>query len=347
MTLDCRAFTCGCSDIDLSSDERSFIKKYQPWGLILFKRNVRNQEQLLRITADFRELTGRENAPVLIDQEGGRVQRMGPPDWRSYPAASRFDQISGKTLADKAGLVRAGAQLIAEDLIASGINVDCYPVLDVPVAGAHDVIGDRAYSRDPALVATYAEAACAGLMAGGVQPIVKHIPGHGRAGADSHLELPRVYAPLDTLEKSDFVPFRTLASLPSDQRPEMAMSAHVVYSAIDDDLPATLSSKVVSSVVRGSIGFDGLIMSDDLSMKALAGSFTEKTEKLFAAGLDIALHCSGDLREAADVALASPWLDGKSAERAVTALDTSRASTKPIDSVEAARQLDAMLANQS
>ncbi len=237
--------------------------------------------------------------------------------------------------------MRQGARLIAHDLIEVGVNVDCMPVLDVPVAGAHEVIGARAYASDPVQVARLGRAACEGLLAGGVLPVIKHIPGHGRANADSHLALPVVHATREELEASDFLPFRALADMP------MAMSAHVVYTAIDPDRPATVSPKVVSEIIRGSIGFDGLIMSDDLSMKALGGSFTEKTQALFTAGLDLALYCWSDLREAEEVALATPFLDGRSAERAEKALDRLRAGAGArvaFDPVDAAARLQSALA---
>ncbi len=316
------------------------MQRFKPWGLILFGRNVQNRSQLSAITQNFRELVGREDAPVLIDQEGGRVRRMKEPAWRPHPAAAAYDRL-GCGEDDKAALVREGARLIAHDLIEVGINVDCMPVLDVPVEGANEVIGSRAYSSDPAQVALLGRAACQGLLDGGVLPVIKHIPGHGRANADSHLALPIVHTPRAQLEASDFAPFRALADMP------MAMSAHVVFTDIDPDLPATVSRKVVSQVMRGFIGFDGLIMSDDLSMKALGGSFTEKTQALFAAGLDLALYCWSDLREAEEVALATPFLAGRSAERSEKALDRLRASRAlqvAFDPVDAALRQQSALA---
>ena len=340
MAHEARAFTCGCSGLAFTQDERDFMQRFKPWGLILFGRNVHNRSQLTAITQNFRELVGREDAPVLIDQEGGRVRRMKEPDWRPHPAAAAYDRLDcGED--DKAALVREGARLIAHDLIEVGINVDCMPVLDVPVEGANEVIGSRAYSSDPAQVALLGRAACQGLLDGGVLPVIKHIPGHGRANADSHLALPVVHTPRAQLEVSDFAPFRALADMP------MAMSAHVVFTDIDPDLPATVSRKVVSQVMRGFIGFDGLIMSDDLSMKALGGSFTEKTQALFAAGLDLALYCWSDLREAEEVALATPFLAGRSAERSEKALDRLRASGAlqvAFDPVDAALRQQSALA---
>ncbi|MCC2097281.1 MAG: glycoside hydrolase family 3 protein, partial [Hyphomicrobiales bacterium] len=267
-----------------------------------------------------------------------RVQRMGPPNWRAYPPAAAFSAAPCPNESDRLDLVRLGARLIAADLRDAGINVDCLPVLDVPAPGGHQVIGDRAYSDDPAAVARMGQAACEGLMQGGVLPVIKHIPGHGRALADSHLELPRVDVPLEMLKEVDFVPFHALATMP------MAMSAHVIYSAVDSQRPATVSPVVVDRIIRGLIGYDGLVMSDDLSMKALSGSFSEKTGQLFAAGLDMALHCSGNLAESEEVAAAAPWLDGKRGERAERALARIIAAPEPIDSVDASARLDAGLA---
>ncbi|MBM3607570.1 MAG: glycoside hydrolase family 3 protein, partial [Alphaproteobacteria bacterium] len=260
MITQARAFITGCAGLELTGEERAFIREWQPWGLILFKRNVADAQQLIQLTQQFRELVDRGDAPVLIDQEGGRVQRMGPPNWRKYPPARAYAQMP-LTLASRADMVRDGARLIAQDLLACGINVDCLPVLDVPAPGGHDVIGGRAYADEPQQVGYLGRAACEGLLAGGVLPVVKHMPGHGRAGADSHMELPVVHATRKELE-TDFAPFRDLADMP------LAMSAHVVYSAIDPSAPATTSAKVVHEIMRGEIGFKGLIMSDDLHMKA-------------------------------------------------------------------------------
>jgi beta-N-acetylhexosaminidase len=329
---DVRAFICGCAGSSLTDDERAFLRRAAPWGLILFARNIQNRAQVKAIIEEFREISGRADAPVLIDQEGGRVQRLRPPEWRRYPAAADFNAAPEQ---ERACLVRQGARLIAQDLAEVGINVDCMPVIDVPAPGGHDVIGDRAYSDDPGLTALLGRAACEGLLDGGVLPVVKHMPGHGRAGADSHLALPVVSASRRALE-TDFSTFQALSDMP------IAMTAHVVYSAVDPDRPATLSPKVVSEVIRGEIGFDGLLMSDDLSMKALSGSFTEKTEGLFAAGLDMALYCWADLKEAEEVARAAPILDGRRARRAARALERL-CPPQPFDAQAALARLDAAL----
>jgi len=332
-----KAFICGVSSITLTDDERAFLRIHQPWGLILFKRNVQSPDQISALTKEFREIVGRADAPVLIDQEGGRVQRMAPPVWPKYPPAARFNALSVSTQR-KAELVRLSAHLMGLDLRACGINVDCLPVLDVPAPGGHNVIGDRAYAEDPERVALLGGAAAEGLMQAGVLPVMKHVPGHGRAGADSHLELPRVDATMKELEAADFVPFQKLAHLP------MAMTAHVVYSAIDPTGPATTSRKVVQEIIRQAIGFDGLLVSDDLSMKALSGSFAERTQALFAAGVDMALHCNGQLDEALPVAEASPRLDGKAAERAAKALSRFNEANPQIDPVDARAEVHSALA---
>ena len=309
-----RAFVSGCQGFRLSQEERAFLREADPWGLILFKRNVESREQLRALTSEFRALVGRD-APVLIDQEGGRVQRLAPPLWAAYPAAARFDAELGRERAEAA--VRLTMRLIAHDLREVGINVDCAPVLDVADEATHAVIGSRAYGRDPARVAALARAAMAGLLAGGVAPVVKHIPGHGRARADSHLELPVVEASRAELER-DFAPFRALKDAPA------AMTAHVVYTALDRERPATTSPKVLSQIVRADIGFDGLLISDDLSMKALGGPFEERTRAVFAAGVDIALHCNGDLAEGRPVAEATPPLEGRALARAEALLAAPR-----------------------
>ncbi|HXZ15507.1 MAG TPA: beta-N-acetylhexosaminidase [Roseiarcus sp.] len=320
-----KAFIAGCVGLALSPDERAFLRDADPWGLILFKRNVKDRAQLRALTQDFRDCVGRADAPVLIDQEGGRVQRMGPPEWLAYPPAGRIGALSTSESETAARLV---GRLIAHDLSEVGITIDCAPVLDVADEDAHPFIGARAWSGDPGQVAALGRAFSEGLVAGGVAPVVKHMPGHGRARADSHHELPVVEASRQALER-DFAPFRALKDLP------MAMTAHVVYRAIDPDRPATASRKVVEEIMRGAIGFQGLIMSDDLSMNALRGPFEARAAALFKAGLDIALHCNGNLDEARAVASASPPFAGASLQRAEDAL-AARRSPEPFD-VEAAR----------
>ncbi len=327
-----RAFISGCASTAFSEQEKRFFSEASPWGLILFKRNIENPAQVAELTQSYRALVGRADAPVLIDQEGGRVQRLQPPHWPDFPAAEKLARAS-----DSEASVRLGSRLIASELIKLGINVNCLPVADLRFPGANDVIGDRAYGSNPDDVAGLARAAAEGLLAGGVLPVVKHIPGHGRALADSHLELPKVSAPRAELERTDFAPFRKLSDLP------LAMTAHVIYEAVDSLLPATISPVVVREVIRNHIGFDGLLMTDDVSMKALSGAIGDNTKAAFAAGCDLALHCNGKMDEMLSVAMNSPPLDGKSAERAKKALDRVASGPKPLDVAEAWNRFSAML----
>ncbi len=326
-----RAFICGLKGLALDAGERAFLRDAAPWGVILFRRNIETREQVARLTADLRAALGR-HAPVLVDQEGGRVQRLAPPHWRAYPAAARFE-LAGADATQAERLAWLGARLIAHDLREVGIDVDCLPVLDAPAEGSHAIISDRAYSRDPVRVARLGRAAAEGLMAGGVAPVMKHIPGHGRARADSHLELPVVEAGREELERVDFAPFKANADLP------MAMSAHVVYTAIDPSAPGTLSKTIVGEIIRGHIGFDGLLLTDDLSMKALTGSFRERAERAIGAGCDMVLHCNGDLAEARPVAEGAGELSGKALARAEKALECVR-KIEPFDVAEASREFD-------
>lgn len=339
MTHMARAFICGCGGAVLTADEVDFLRRWRPWGLILFRRNVVDPQQVAALTASFRDIVGRDDAPVLVDQEGGRVQRLAPPHWPAYPAAAKFSAATDDAR-EQERLAFDGARLIAHDLRAVGVTIDCLPVLDVPAPGSHSVIGDRAYAPEPDPVARLGRAAADGLLAGGVLPVVKHVPGHGRACADSHLELPVVNAPLDALRTRDFTPFRANADLP------LAMTAHVVFTALDPDRPATLSPIVVDRVIRGEIGFDGCLMSDDLSMRALSGSFGERAKALFAAGLDMALHCNGDLAEAQQVAAATPFLAGRSEQRARRALAMIAAPPASFDIAAARAGLQAGLAGR-
>lgn len=331
-----RAFICGCAGLTLSAEERLFLRRWNPWGLILFRRNVADRAQVAALTRAFREAVGRADAPVLVDQEGGRVQRLGPPHWPAYPAAANFVRASDNR-DEQARAAWLAARLIAHDLREVGITIDCLPVLDVPAPGSHAVIGDRAYAADPVAVAHLGRAAADGLLAGGVLPVIKHLPGHGRARSDSHLELPRVDASREELEQRDWAPFRANADLP------VAMTAHVVYTALDPDRPATLSPDVIGEVVRGRIGFDGLLMSDDLSMKALSGPFGERARACFAADVDLALHCNGDLGEAAAVAEDTPVLAGRARERAERALARIAGPVAPFEVGAARAELDALL----
>ena len=319
-----RAFITGLAGPEITADERSFLRAASPWGLILFKRNIQSSGQISALIDGFKDAVARTDVPVLIDQEGGRVQRLGPPHWPAYPSGAAYGRLYDRDPAASLAAARLGGGLIAADLAALGITVDCLPVADVPVAGADTVIGDRAYGETPAKVAAIGAALSEGLMAGGVLPVLKHIPGHGRATADSHLRLPVVKANRKALESTDFAAFRPLAGLP------LGMTAHVVFTALDPDLPATTSATIIGQVIRGFIGFDGLLMSDDLSMGALSGSLAQRTRAALAAGCDMALHCNGNLPEMEAVAGAAPELAGPAARRAGAALAARRASA-PID----------------
>ena len=323
-----RAFITGIAGGSLTDPERAFLREAQPWGLILFSRNVETPDAVRRLVDDMRTTLGR-SAPVLIDQEGGRVQRLGPPHWPAYPPGVAYGLVYEDDRNSGVAAAWLGARLIAADLAALGIDVDCLPVADVPVASADPVIGDRAYCNDPATVAAIASAVAAGLAAGGVLPVLKHIPGHGRAAADSHRLLPVVDADRASLEAIDFAAFRPLAGLP------MAMTAHVLFRAIDPIAPATVSGIIVRDVIRDSIGFKGLLMTDDISMGALSGSIGERCRAAIAAGCDVVLHCNGKMAQMEAVAADVPVLAGEAARRAAAAL-AAKTPAEPLE-VAAAR----------
>ncbi|MGB8953561.1 MAG: beta-N-acetylhexosaminidase [Candidatus Aminicenantales bacterium] len=316
-----KAYISGCAGTELTASEKELFRKQQPWGLILFQRNCASTAQLAALTADFRDTVGRKDAPVMIDQEGGRVQRMKPEantEWRKYPPAARFGEMYAKCPLHALRAARNVGRLMAADLEAAGITVNCLPVLDVPQPRAHAVISDRAYDSSPEIILTLARAHVAGFLDGGVLPVMKHIPGHGRATVDSHKELPRVSANRAELEALDFRTFAAFADCP------MAMSAHVVFEAIDKNNPATLSKIVIRDVIRKQLGYNGLLMTDDLSMKALSGSFAEKTAAALNAGCDVVLHCNGVIEEMEQVAEAAIPLAGKAMVRAKAALKHRR-----------------------
>jgi beta-N-acetylhexosaminidase len=331
-----RAFITGISGLELDAAERQFIVDTRPWGFILFKRNVETPEQVAALVRQLRDCIGEADAPVLIDQEGGRVARLGPPHWPVYPPGATFGTLYDLDAALGLRAAWLSSRLIAADLIDLGITVDCLPLADVPVAGADAVIGNRAYGTEPAKVAAIARAVTMGLQEGGVLPVLKHIPGHGRATADSHFRLPTVDTPLEALERTDFAAFQPLADLP------MAMTAHVVFSALDPAQPATTSATIVQQVIRGGIGFQGLLMSDDVSMNALAGSIAERTRAIVAAGCDVVLHCNGKLDEMQDVARETPELAGAALDRAERALAV-RKLPKPFDRAAARAELEGLI----
>ncbi len=297
------AFITALAGPELDPAEAAALRSARPCGVILFARNVRDPDQVRRLTHAAREAVG-DDILVLIDQEGGRVRRLKPPHWRELPPAAAYGRLYAGDPAHACSTVGLAARLTAADLRAVGINTNCAPVLDVPVAGSHDIIGDRAYGAEPGQVCDLGLAVAEGYMAGGVLPVIKHIPGHGRATKDSHLDLPVVSASRADLESTDFAAFRRLAHLPA------AMTAHVVFAAIDPDRPASISPRVTAEIIRGAIGFDGLLMSDDLGMKALSGSIGERARAVIAAGSDLALVCSGDLADTEAAAAAVPQLEG-------------------------------------
>lgn len=299
----------GCAGPMLDDAERMLFRDADPLGFILFARNIETPEQVRSLVAGLRDCVGRPDVPVLIDQEGGRVARLPSPPWRAAPPAAKFGELYARDLERGREAAWLNGRLLARDLAGLGLNVDCAPVLDLRVAEAHDIIGDRAFGGDPHTVAALGRATCEGLLAGGVLPVIKHVPGHGRAMLDSHKALPVVDTSRDTLEKTDFQPFCDLADMP------VAMTAHIVYSAIDPKAPATTSPSVIREVIRGFIGFDGLLLSDDLSMKALSGSLGERARAALAAGCDVVLHCNGNRDEMAAVLEACGPLSDRASER--------------------------------
>jgi beta-N-acetylhexosaminidase len=330
------AVVLGCSGECLTASERDFFAAADPVGFILFRRNCSSPDQVGDLVASLRGCVGRDDAPVLIDQEGGRVARLRPPQWRRYPSAARLASLSEPSAETAA---RLGARLIADDLARLGITVGCLPVLDLPVPGADPVIGDRAYGKDPERVARLARAVCTGLLDGAVLPVLKHIPGHGRARVDSHYACPRVETGFEELANTDFAPFRALAAMP------WAMTAHIVYSAVDLTAPATLSPRVVAEVIRGEIGFEGVLVSDDLSMRALGGGLGERTRRALAAGCDLALHCNADPGEMEEVVAAAWPISPLTAARLGRGEALRRAfSANEFRRGEAEAQFDALLA---
>ena len=321
----------GCLSTSLSNDERAFFRDVQPYGFILFARNCESPDQIRALIEQLYATTNRYRLPILIDQEGGRVARLRPPHWPEFPSAQKLACVKG----DSCRAVYLNARLIAEELRALSITVNCAPLADIPTVGAHDIIGDRAFGTNTHTVIAHARAQANGLMDGGIVPVLKHIPGHGRANADSHLELPIVNATLEELRATDFAPFAALNDL------LMGMTAHVLYSAIDAKNLATVSPAAIS-LIRDELGFDGLLMTDDLSMKAMNGDFAQRTRDSLAAGCDVVLHCNGEMAEMKAIASALTPLSGKSLRRA------ERAMKLPLtegffDAIEARRELNVML----
>ncbi len=298
----------GVAGPELAADEHALFAETRPFGFILFARNLESPAQIAGLVDALRDAAG-SGVPVLIDQEGGRVQRLGPPHAPTYPALAEFGRLAARNPAAAVKAAEIGHGLIGRDLAALGVDVDCAPVLDLAVKGADAVIGDRAFAADPEVVARLGQAAIDGLGRAGVLPVVKHMPGHGRAGADSHRELPVVDAPAALLDATDFAPFRALRTAP------IAMTAHVVYTACDPDHPLTVSRRGIEDTVRRRIGFEGLLLSDDIGMGALAGPVEDRAARALAAGCDVALHCNGVFSEMARIAHTVPPLTDRAAAR--------------------------------
>ncbi len=301
----------GLSGQRLKKSESVFLRDANPWGVILFARNVKDRDQLRRLTSDIRDSMGR-NTLIFVDQEGGRVQRLRGPHWRAFPSGDDYAAIYHRDEEKGRRACYLGYRLIADDLRAVGITSNCAPVLDLPQPDADPIISDRALGHSVADIIDMAHAAMAGLMSGGVAPVIKHIPGHGRATVDSHKALPKIDADRETLEMSDFLPFRRLSDAP------MAMTAHAVYTH-NSRTAVTISRRSLTELIRAAIGYDGLLMTDDLDMKALRGGLTRKTERALKAGCDIALQCSGALADSVKVAKGSQILSGRSFRRAMVA----------------------------
>lgn len=330
-----RAFICGLEGRAVTDFERAYLKETKPWGVILFGRNIDNPDQVRRLTSDVREALG-WHAPILIDQEGGRVQRLKPPHWGRYPAASRFGAMERAEPGAGVEAAQIATWMIADDLLSVGINVNCAPVLDLRVPGGTDAIGNRSFHGEPKMVCQLGRATLDAYMQAGVAPVIKHIPGHGRAVVDSHVGLPRITTDRQTLESTDFVPFQALSDAP------IAMTGHLVFEAIDPENPVTLSPTMIA-IIRDQIGFDGALITDDLSMGALSGSIVERATGSLAAGCDLALHCNGMQTEMEAIGEAIPMLEGRSAERCATAL--ARLGRQTLDRATLSNRLERLFAS--
>lgn len=329
-----RSFICGLAGLVMTDFERGYYRELQPWGVILFARNIDNPDQVRALTASVRETLG-WHAPILIDQEGGRVQRMKPPHWQRYSAAGRFGAMETASPGTGIEAAQIATWMIADDLLDVGIDVNCAPVLDLRVAGGTAAIGNRAFHTQPNAAARLGRAVHDAYLEAGVVPVIKHIPGHGRAIVDSHESLPRIPTDRATLESMDFLPFRALNDAP------MAMTGHLVFEAIDPDQPVTLSPTMIG-IIRDHIGFNGALMSDDLSMGALSGSMAERASAALAAGCDLALHCNGARAEMEAMAQALPLLEGDAYERCASALD--RRGRQSLDRAAMTDRLETLLA---
>jgi beta-N-acetylhexosaminidase len=332
-----RAAILGCAGPDLTADERAFFRDSDPLGFILFARNIDTPERARRLVEELRSCVARADAPVLIDQEGGRVARLRPPHWRKGPPARLLGDLYGRDPAKGLEATRLNSHLLAMDVASIGCDVDCLPVLDIAFPETHSVIGDRAYAETPEPVAALGRAAAEGLLAEGVMPVIKHIPGHGRATVDSHHDLPRVTASRDVLERTDFLPFTLLSDLP------WAMTGHLLFEAIDPRRAITVSPEGVRDVIRGHIGFDGLLLSDDLSMQALGGSLGDRAANALAAGCDIALHCNGHMDEMKEIAGRTGTMTAAAGRRFAAGRAYLSSHRQPLAKAEASRRLAALL----
>ena len=332
-----RAIIFGCSGTRLSDAERRFFADADPLGFILFRRNVETPGQVRALVDALRKAVGRDDAPVLIDQEGGRVARLGPPHWPALPPSRAIGQLAERDRDAGLAAAAAVARSIGGMLKPLGIDVVCAPVADLLLPETHAVIGDRAYSADPGLTAALANAACQGFFEAGVTPIVKHIPGHGRATADSHLALPRIQAARDVLDATDFAAFR-------DSFAPWAMVAHCVYTAIDPAAPASISRTMVDDVIRSAIGYQGVLIADDIGMKALTGTLADNAARTLAAGCDLTLHCSGDFAEMESIAPAVSPLTAAASARLKAGALLSRIPAQSFDPLAERDRLEKLLA---
>jgi beta-N-acetylhexosaminidase len=297
---DCAPVIFGLEGLQISADEAAFFREINPWGIILFARNLESRAQIEALTNELRVLTGQAHLPILIDQEGGRVARLTPPLVAAYPPMGLYGEMFATDQARAIEAARLGAALLAQDLFSFGINIDCAPCLDLRLPQTSEVIGDRAFGDDVARIVALGRAVMDGLDMGGVMPVVKHLPGHGRALVDSHLDLPRIAADVDTLSTTDFEVFKQLNTAP------IGMTGHLLYEVIDDAAVSTCSKPVIEDIIRRHIGFDGLLMSDDISMSALSGDVATRTTQALKAGCDVILHCNGKMAEMQSIAAALP-----------------------------------------
>lgn len=331
------AFITALSGPELTADEAAALRAIRPCGVILFGRNVVDPAQVRRLTDAVRDAVASDHLMLLIDQEGGRVQRLKPPHWRALPPGAQYAALYAHDPVRAVEATQLVARLMADELRAVGLNTDCTPVLDLPVPGSHAIIGDRAFGEAPGQVVALGGAVARGMMAGAVLPVIKHIPGHGRATMDSHLDLPVVETPRADLTVTDFAPFAGLAHVPA------AMTAHVVFTALDPRAPASTSAMVTAEIIRGAIGFDGLLMSDDLSMKALSGCLASRARAVIRAGSDIALHCNGVMAEMVEVAAEIPEVQGQARRRLDAAIRILKAN-QSFDVAKAEQMLADVLA---